>query len=91
VCILIRRHGCGGIRHTVTRTPRACAAVEFHPTASSAHHRLLTKGYGTLLTSIPVCQTNANYCQRYRLAARYPQAMDTTTSHIGFRCVLRIT
>ena len=30
-----------------------------------------------------------NYCQRYRPAARYPQALDTTTSHIGFRCVLR--
>jgi sulfatase modifying factor 1 len=29
-----------------------------------------------------------NYCQRYRPAARYPQAIDTTTSHIGFRCVL---
>lgn len=31
-----------------------------------------------------------NYCRRYRPAARYPQAIDTTTSHIGFRCVLRI-
>jgi formylglycine-generating enzyme len=30
-----------------------------------------------------------NYCQRYRPAARYPQAIDTTTSHIGFRCVRR--
>jgi formylglycine-generating enzyme len=30
-----------------------------------------------------------NYCQRYRPAARYPQAIDTTTGHIGFRCVLR--
>jgi len=27
-----------------------------------------------------------NYCQRYRPAARYPQTIDTTTSHIGFRC-----
>jgi sulfatase modifying factor 1 len=32
-----------------------------------------------------------NYCQRYRPAARCPQALDTTTSHIGFRCVLRET
>jgi sulfatase modifying factor 1 len=30
-----------------------------------------------------------NYCQRYRPAARYPQAIDTTTDHIGFRCVIR--
>ena len=28
-----------------------------------------------------------NYCQRYRPAARYPQTIDTSTSHIGFRCV----
>jgi formylglycine-generating enzyme required for sulfatase activity len=28
-----------------------------------------------------------NYCRRYRPAARYPQTIDTSTSHIGFRCV----
>jgi formylglycine-generating enzyme required for sulfatase activity len=27
-----------------------------------------------------------NYCQRYRPAARYPQTVDSSTSHIGFRC-----
>jgi formylglycine-generating enzyme len=30
-----------------------------------------------------------NYCQRYRPAARYAHAIDTSTSHIGFRCVVR--
>lgn len=30
-----------------------------------------------------------NYCQRYRPAARYPQPVDTTTGHVGFRCVVR--
>lgn len=30
-----------------------------------------------------------NYCQRYRPAARYPQPVDTSTSHVGFRCVKR--
>ena len=30
-----------------------------------------------------------NYCQRYRPAARQGQPVDTSTSHIGFRCVLR--
>lgn len=30
-----------------------------------------------------------NYCQRYRPAARHPQAIDTSTSHVGFRCVKR--
>ena len=28
-----------------------------------------------------------SYCQRYRPAARHPQPIDTTTSHVGFRCV----
>jgi formylglycine-generating enzyme required for sulfatase activity len=30
-----------------------------------------------------------SYCRRYRPAARHPQAIDTATSHIGFRCVSR--
>ncbi len=29
-----------------------------------------------------------NYCLRYRPAARQGEAIDTSTSHIGFRCVL---
>jgi formylglycine-generating enzyme required for sulfatase activity len=31
----------------------------------------------------------ASYCLRYRPAARQPEAIDTSTSHIGFRCILR--
>ena len=30
-----------------------------------------------------------NYCQRYRPAARIPEPIDTSTCHLGFRCVLR--
>jgi formylglycine-generating enzyme required for sulfatase activity len=30
-----------------------------------------------------------NYCRRYRPAARMPQAIDTATCHLGFRCVVR--
>jgi sulfatase modifying factor 1 len=30
-----------------------------------------------------------NYCRRYRPAARMPQPVDTSTSHLGFRCILR--
>lgn len=30
-----------------------------------------------------------NYCRRYRPAARMPQGVDTSTSHLGFRCILR--
>jgi len=30
-----------------------------------------------------------NYCRRYRPAARHAQPVDTSTSHVGFRCVIR--
>jgi formylglycine-generating enzyme required for sulfatase activity len=30
-----------------------------------------------------------NYCRRYRPAARHPQLIDASSSHIGFRCVIR--
>ncbi len=29
-----------------------------------------------------------NYCLRYRPAARIPEAIDTATCHIGFRCIM---
>jgi sulfatase modifying factor 1 len=30
-----------------------------------------------------------NYCRRYRPAARLPEPVDTSTSHVGFRCIVR--
>jgi formylglycine-generating enzyme len=30
-----------------------------------------------------------NYCRRYRPAARMPQPVDTSTSHLGLRCIVR--
>ncbi len=30
-----------------------------------------------------------NYCLRYRPAARQSQTVDTSTSHLGFRCIIR--
>lgn len=32
-----------------------------------------------------------SYCRRYRPAARHAQPIDTSTSHVGFRCVVRPT
>jgi len=32
----------------------------------------------------------ANYCLRYRPAARIPQQIDTGTCHQGFRCIVRV-
>ncbi|MGH8317467.1 MAG: hypothetical protein ACREUL_05745 [Steroidobacteraceae bacterium] len=31
----------------------------------------------------------ANYCQRCRPAAKFPQPVDSPTSHLGFRCIIR--
>jgi formylglycine-generating enzyme len=31
-----------------------------------------------------------SYCQRYRPAARYAQPIDTSASHVGFRCIARL-
>ena len=30
-----------------------------------------------------------NYCLRYRPAARQGEAVDTSTAHLGFRCIMR--
>ncbi|TAJ25981.1 MAG: formylglycine-generating enzyme family protein, partial [Reyranella sp.] len=30
-----------------------------------------------------------SYCRRYRPAARHAEDVDTTTSHVGFRCIVR--
>jgi formylglycine-generating enzyme len=30
-----------------------------------------------------------NYCRRYRPAARFPEPIDTSTAHLGFRCIVR--
>jgi len=32
-----------------------------------------------------------NYCKRYRPAARMAQPVDTSTCHLGFRCIVRVT
>ena len=31
-----------------------------------------------------------NYCRRYRPAARFPEPVDTSTSHVGMRCIVRV-
>ncbi|KQV83839.1 formylglycine-generating enzyme family protein [Rhizobium sp. Root1220] len=32
-----------------------------------------------------------NYCRRYRPAARHAEPEDTSTSHVGFRCIKRVS
>jgi formylglycine-generating enzyme required for sulfatase activity len=31
-----------------------------------------------------------NYCRRYRPAARHAEPIDTSTCHVGFRCIVRV-
>ena len=64
------------------RNPRGAAETQSYDPAQPGPRvaRKVIKG-GSYLCA-------PNYCQRYRPAARYPQAIDTTTSHIGFRCVV---
>ncbi len=58
--------------------PTCCAP---QAEASSGFAQMVIKGGSHLCAP--------NYCLRYRPAARQGEAIDTTTSHIGFRCVVR--
>jgi formylglycine-generating enzyme len=55
--------------------------VDDYPAPGEAFPRKVTKG-GSFLCA-------ANYCRRYRPAARMGQPVDTSTCHLGFRCVER--
>lgn len=62
--------------------PGGSAADSFDPHAPALQiPRWVIKGGSHLCA--PEC------CRRYRPAARQPQAIDSSTSHIGFRCVSR--
>ena len=52
-----------------------------HPGDAAAIPRKVMKGGSHLCAP--------NYCRRYRPAARMAQPVDTSTSHLGFRCVVR--
>ena len=57
-------------------TGRPCCA----PTHGSIDRRVIKGGSHLCAPS---------YCRRYRPAARQPQAVDSGTGHLGFRCVRR--
>ncbi len=80
-----------GVRHSAKasvgcchpRNPRGAREDESRDATSPAAQipRKVLKG-GSFLCS-------ANYCRRYRPAARFPQQVDSSTSNIGFRCIIR--
>ncbi|MFC7099022.1 formylglycine-generating enzyme family protein [Halobaculum marinum] len=62
------------------RNPRGVTAAEsVDPRDPTAVPRKVLKGGSHLCAP--------NYCFRYRPSARYPEPVDTSTSHVGFRCV----
>jgi formylglycine-generating enzyme len=64
-----------------TGHPRPDATSSVDPASPVAVPRRVLKGGSHLCAP--------NYCRRYRPAARWPQPIDTSTSHAGFRCVIR--
>jgi len=73
--------GGDGVRSCCVPRGRAAAEESYDPAIPHLRiPRRVIKGGSHLCA--------ANYCQRYRPAARHPQTIDTSTSHLGFRCVL---
>lgn len=77
--------GHGGIKHACCtldnpRGPRAEDSVDENAAGPRLPRRVMKGGSH-------VCAPN--YCRRYRPAARMAQPIDTATSHLGFRCVVR--
>ena len=64
----------------VPRNPRVTARAE--SSEPEAMPRRVIKGGSHLCAP--------SYCLRYRPAARQPQETDTSTSHLGFRCIVRV-
>jgi formylglycine-generating enzyme required for sulfatase activity len=73
----------------VPRNPRVELAEQGHAASEAAGQpdghiaRKVVKGGSHLCAP--------NYCLRYRPAARQGEASDTSTSHIGFRCVAQVS
>ncbi|HYJ70830.1 MAG TPA: formylglycine-generating enzyme family protein [Nocardioidaceae bacterium] len=67
-------------------TPRSCCTPRREPAAAEVT-RLAAAGMRAVKGGSHLCVPN--YCLRYRPAARQPQTVDTSTGHLGFRCVAR--
>ncbi len=78
-------------RHAADARQGCCAAGEMRPDRERASRDPALPGIAiprkVLKGGSHLCAPN--YCRRYRPAARHPEAVDTSTSHVGFRCVVR--
>jgi formylglycine-generating enzyme len=85
-------------RHAIPDPPRAapcCPELAGGPARGERNPRVAQPGRD-LASAIPrkvikggshLCAPN--YCLRYRPAARQGEAVDTSTGHLGFRCIVR--
>ena len=75
-------HGDEGVRDSccAPASPRPSGDEDSPPPAAATIPRRVIKGGSHLCAP--------NYCLRYRPAARQAQAVDTSSSHMGFRCIV---
>jgi formylglycine-generating enzyme len=59
-------------------------------TPTRAYNARRAAGMTTDTVTDPKRECAPNYCVRYRPAARQPQMIESSTSHIGFRCILQL-
>ena len=71
-------HACCALHNPRALSPEACLAAD---RAGGPIPRRVTKGGSHLCAP--------NYCHRYRRAARQAEDVETSTAHIGFRCIVR--
>jgi formylglycine-generating enzyme required for sulfatase activity len=80
-------------RHTVEAGKTCCTPR--NPKVEPAEHRFALDQTGARLPRKVVKGGShlcaPNYCLRYRPSARQGETIETSTSHIGFRCVVRAT
>jgi sulfatase modifying factor 1 len=74
-------HACCAPARNVAIAPEVLALQRASRAPGETHARRVLKGGSHLCAP--------EYCLRYRPAARSPQSVDSATTHIGFRCVVR--
>jgi len=57
------------------------------PVDSFCHRRVIRIPRKVIKGGSHLCAPN--YCRRYRPAARFAEPIDTSTCHVGFRCIVR--
>jgi sulfatase modifying factor 1 len=83
-------HGAAATGHdTATDAGASCCGPHREIHASSSAQRPASEPSAKVVKGgSHLCAPN--YCLRYRPAARQRQTVDTSTSHLGFRCIVRV-